>query len=103
MEKILRLPAVKAATGKSRSGIYQGMADGTFPAPVALGARAVGWRESDLVAWIQSLRGKVVKPPVPVAVVAEPERGRIRRGVNGGAHEAKAGSISMGAGEPHRQ
>ena len=32
MERILRLPEVKAATGKSRSSIYQGMADGELPA-----------------------------------------------------------------------
>jgi len=56
MERILRLPEVKAATGKSRSSIYQGVANGTFPAPVALGPRSVGWRESDLAAWLDSLR-----------------------------------------------
>lgn len=58
MERILRLPEVKAATGKSRSSIYQGVANGTFPAPVALGPRSVGWRESDLTAWLGSLRTK---------------------------------------------
>jgi prophage regulatory protein len=58
MEKILRLPEVKAVTGKSRSSIYQGMADGSFPQPVALGARAIGWRESDLEAWLQLLQTK---------------------------------------------
>jgi prophage regulatory protein len=58
MERILRLPEVKTATGKSRSSIYLGVANGTFPAPVALGPRSVGWRESELTAWLDSLRTK---------------------------------------------
>lgn len=49
---ILRLPAVKARTGLSRSTIYQHVAGGSFPRPVSLGARAVGWVESDIDGWI---------------------------------------------------
>ena len=56
--QILRLPEVTRRTGRSRSAIYRGVADGTFPAPVALGPRAVGWRESDITAWIESLATK---------------------------------------------
>jgi prophage regulatory protein len=43
---------VKARTGLSRSSIYQHMADGSFPRTVSLGARAVGWVESDVEDWI---------------------------------------------------
>jgi len=49
---ILRLPAVRLRTGLSRSTIYLRIAQGTFPAPVSLGARAVGWVESEIDAWI---------------------------------------------------
>ena len=49
---ILRLPVVKSRTGLSRSSIYQHVADGSFPRPVSLGARAVGWVESDIDGWI---------------------------------------------------
>ena len=42
---ILRLPVVKARTGLSRSTIYQRVAEGDFPKPINLGARAVGWLE----------------------------------------------------------
>jgi prophage regulatory protein len=49
---ILRLPAVKAKTGLCRSAIYQHVADGSFPRPVSLGARAVGWIESEIETWI---------------------------------------------------
>jgi prophage regulatory protein len=49
---ILRLPAVKSRTGLSRSTIYLHIAQGTFPAPVSLGERAVGWIESEIDEWI---------------------------------------------------
>lgn len=49
---ILRLPAVKARTGLSRSSIYLRVADGSFPRPISLGARAVGWVESEIEGWI---------------------------------------------------
>ena len=50
---ILRLPAVKARTGLSRSTIYLRISEGNFPKPISLGGRAVGWVESDIQAWLQ--------------------------------------------------
>ena len=55
---ILRLPDVIKSTGRKRSSIYRDVRKGTFPAPVALGPRAVGWRESDIIDWIDSLTTK---------------------------------------------
>ena len=55
---ILRLNDVIARTGLSRTVIYRRMAAGTFPRMVELGPRAVGWRESDIEAWIESLATK---------------------------------------------
>jgi prophage regulatory protein len=49
---ILRLPAVKTRTGLSRSTIYLRVAGGTFPKPVSLGARAVGWIDAEVEAWL---------------------------------------------------
>jgi prophage regulatory protein len=49
---ILRLPTVKARTGLCRSAIYQNIANDSFPRPVSLGARSVGWIESEIEAWI---------------------------------------------------
>jgi prophage regulatory protein len=43
MHTILRLPTVKAECGLARSTIYLRMAQGLWPKPVSLGARAVGW------------------------------------------------------------
>lgn len=49
---ILRLPAVKAMIGLSRSTIYLRIAEGTFPKSVSLGARAVGWLQADIENWL---------------------------------------------------
>lgn len=49
---ILRLPTVKARTGLSRSTIYLRIAAGTFPRPIPLGGRAVGWLESEVEGWL---------------------------------------------------
>ena len=49
---MLRFPTVKARTGLSRSTIYLRISRGTFPAPVSLGSRAVGWIEAEVHAWL---------------------------------------------------
>ena len=51
-KRILRLPNVLDRTGLSRSTVYQRVSEGRFPKPVSLGARAVGWVESDIEEWI---------------------------------------------------
>ena len=53
-ERLLRRPEVERRTGKSRSEIYRLMKDGSFPKSVPIGARAVGWPESQISEWIQS-------------------------------------------------
>ena len=40
---VARLPGVMARVGMSRSWIYASVKAGTFPKPVNLGPRAVGW------------------------------------------------------------
>ena len=50
---ILRLPNVKASTGLSRSTIYLRISQGTFPKPVKLGGRAVGWVQTEIQEWLQ--------------------------------------------------
>jgi len=51
---ILRLPAVIARTGLSRSTIYSKVKKGEFPPPVNLGERAVGWLDSEIDSWLES-------------------------------------------------
>ena len=47
---ILRLPAVKANTGLSRSTIYLRINQRMFTKPVSLGGRAVGWPAHEVAA-----------------------------------------------------
>ncbi|WP_420448340.1 helix-turn-helix transcriptional regulator [Candidatus Palauibacter sp.] len=51
--RFLRLPEVEARTGLARPTIYARMAAGTFPRPVSLGGRAVGWIESEVEEWMR--------------------------------------------------
>lgn len=52
IDRMLRRKEVEQITGRSRSSIYDGIATGTFPKPVKIGARAVAWPESVIRAWI---------------------------------------------------
>jgi prophage regulatory protein len=51
LPRFLRLPAVLQATGLGRSTVYRMVAEHTFPAPVKLARRAVGWRQDDVRQW----------------------------------------------------
>ena len=55
-ERILRLPAVVKMTGISRSRIYVFMARKTYPFPrsLKLGSNMVGWRQSEVEAWLNA-------------------------------------------------
>jgi prophage regulatory protein len=50
--RVLRRPIVEEVTGLRRSTIYAAIAAGTFPRPIHLGPRAVGWLESDVDQWL---------------------------------------------------
>jgi prophage regulatory protein len=50
--KIMRRPDVERITGLSRSGIYAGIQDGTFPPQIKLGLRSVGWIEGEVQQWL---------------------------------------------------
>jgi prophage regulatory protein len=52
-KRIVRLPVVMGRTSLSRSSIYAGIAEGTFPAQIPLGGRAVGWDEDEVNGWIK--------------------------------------------------
>lgn len=58
--QIYRIHDLTKITGLSRSSIYDKLNhnspryDSTFPNPVALGSRAVGWLSSEIHAWIFS-------------------------------------------------
>lgn len=55
IDRILRLPQVIERVGLSTATIYRRMAAGQFPRSVNLGSsRTIGWRESEVNAWIAS-------------------------------------------------
>ncbi len=88
--RFLRLPEVQGRTGLSRSTIYVRLAEGRFPRPVSLGARAVGWIEAEVDGWIRERitesrfegarageRGEAA-PGIPGARRRAAEAGRVR-------------------------
>ena len=52
-DEIARRPKVESVTGLACSTIYEQMKKGTFPKPIKLGERAVGWRMSEINAWLE--------------------------------------------------
>ena len=68
--RVLRLPQVRQATGLSRSMIYQLEAERRFPRRLKIGARAVGWVEGEVQAWVATRIecGRTTSPSRPVAV-----------------------------------
>jgi prophage regulatory protein len=71
MDRFLRLPSVRDCTGLSKPTLYRYMFEKQFPRSYPLGARAVGWLESEVTAWIQSRIGKPSKDAVPPQNTAE--------------------------------
>ena len=54
MARILRIPAVLEWIGIGRSTLYEMQARGDFPQSIPIGARSVGFLESDLNEWIEA-------------------------------------------------
>ena len=52
--RIVRRDEVSQLTGLAKATIYKKVKDGSFPPPIRLGARSVGWHLSDIVTWQHS-------------------------------------------------
>lgn len=52
--ELLRRIQVQKKTGLSKSGIYSGLKNKTFPKPVKIGKRAVAWRKNEVNEWVSS-------------------------------------------------
>ncbi|MGF6609218.1 helix-turn-helix transcriptional regulator [Paraburkholderia sp. 40] len=59
---ILRRGQVEQEVGLKRSTIYQRMQEGTFPRPIRLGERAVGWRATDIELFLEDPAGYRTPP-----------------------------------------
>lgn len=51
-QAFLRRKSVEMRTGLKRSTIYELIQEKSFPRPITIGSRAVGWLESDIDKWI---------------------------------------------------
>ena len=52
--QILRLPEVVTITRISKATIYRLLNIGSFPRPIRLGERCVGWRRVEVDSWLES-------------------------------------------------
>lgn len=50
--KVMRMKNVVETTGLCRATIYNRLKDGTFPAPIRLGVKSIGFLASEVNAWI---------------------------------------------------
>lgn len=59
MARFLQIREVQHLNSLSRASIYRGIAQGTFPKPIRLtpAGRRVGWRETDIQAWLEDPLG----------------------------------------------
>ena len=53
-DRLVRLPEVLHLCGLSRTAVYDLIARKAFPGPVRIGPRSVGWRHSEVQAWIET-------------------------------------------------
>lgn len=51
---VLRRGAVVSAVGLSYTSIFRLMRSGSFPRPIPLGDKAVGWRRDEIEAWLDA-------------------------------------------------
>lgn len=65
MDCVMRLSEVKRITGLSRTTIWEMERAGKFPKHAQLTAKSIGWLESQIDGWMETLAA----PPIP-----EPER-----------------------------
>nr|WP_295838149.1 AlpA family phage regulatory protein [uncultured Azospirillum sp.] len=82
-DRILRFKEMQSRIGGySRMHVDRLEKAGKFPKRVQIGANAVGWMESDIVAWIGD-RARGARAPIirdPIAKVPEPPKPARKRG-----------------------
>jgi prophage regulatory protein len=59
-DTLLRIEALRAWIGWSRTKIYDSVNSGEFPAPLKLGPRCTRWRAGDIKVFLAEKRGNYV-------------------------------------------
>lgn len=89
--QILRRRQVEAQTGLSRSAIYEGVFQGTFPRPIHIGTRAVGWLAEEVDAWIAArIAESRVCPNKPARAAAKTKASCASRPWKGGERRPRS-------------
>lgn len=57
-DPVLRLSEISQLLSRSASSINRDRRLGVFPSPIRLGPRAVGWRRSQIEAWLKEREGR---------------------------------------------
>lgn len=96
IDKYLRVKQVCEVTGLSRATIYALEKAGKFPGKVALGARAVAWRESTVAKWMEE-RKSVIK----TSTETKPGRPPTKKKSGEPAHASPANVAPNIEGEQH--
>jgi prophage regulatory protein len=65
---VIRFPEVKSRCGISHSNIYNQINQGTFPKPIRLGERAVGWLSSEIDDWLSRKAEERLQHPSKKAI-----------------------------------
>jgi prophage regulatory protein len=105
---ILRQVEVLRRTGFSRSTLYLRIGKGEFPRQVALGARAVGWVQEEVDAWIaKRMRDRPQSGPADStweqeAVVSMPENRFPARGTSAKETDGRAPETATPKDSRHR-
>jgi prophage regulatory protein len=55
-QRVLRMPAVQQKIGLCKASVYNRIKNGSFPRPIPLGGKSVGWLESEIDQWIEQCR-----------------------------------------------
>jgi prophage regulatory protein len=70
--RMIKLLGVTKKTALGKSSIYEAITEGTFPAPIRLGPRAVAWVEDEIDAWLEAriAQRDQAKPPKHASRIA---------------------------------
>lgn len=76
-DRIVRTKELVHLTGRSRTSIWRDELEGSFPQRVRIGRNAVGWRLSQVMAWLAA-REEVHNPPSKAMPKSPGRKGGVR-------------------------
>ena len=77
IDRIVRTKELVLLTGRSRTSIWRDELEGAFPQRIRIGRNAVGWRLSQVMAWLAA-REDVQNPPCKAMPKSPGRKGGVR-------------------------